>query len=55
MEYLFSRIITTLIQCLIGYLFIAYIPAWLNLKGIIATIVKIIGVLIILRALIAWI
>lgn len=50
-----SDLIGTLIQCLIGYLFIAYIPKWLNISGIFATILKVIGVLIILRALLAWV
>ena len=49
-----SSLIGTAIQCLVGYLFISYIPRWLNIKGVFATILKVIGVLIILRALIAW-
>lgn len=49
-----SQIINTLIQCLVGWLLIERLPAWLKINGVIATIVKIIGVLIILRALIAW-
>ena len=52
--YIISQIIGTLIQCLVGWLLIEKVPAWLNIKGVFATIVKIIGVLIILRALIAW-
>lgn len=50
-----ERIISTAIQCLIGYLFIAYIPVWLKIRGTFATILKIIGVLIILGALLSWI
>ena len=49
-----SQIISTLIQCLVGWLLIEKIPVWLKIRGFFATIVKIIGVLIILRALIAW-
>lgn len=49
-----SQIISTLIQCLVGWLLIEKVPAWLKISGVFATIVKIIGVLIILRALIAW-
>lgn len=49
-----SQIISTMIQCLVGWLLIEKVPSWLKIKGVIATVVKIIGVLIILRALIAW-
>lgn len=49
-----SHIITTLVQCLIGIVLIEYVPAWLNLKGAVATIVKVIGVLVIIGALLAW-
>ena len=49
-----SDLIGTLIQCLIGYLFIAYIPKWLNVSGTFETVLKIIGILISLRALFAW-
>jgi hypothetical protein len=49
-----SQIISTLVQCLVGWLLIENVPAWLKINGIFATIIKIIGVLIILRALLAW-
>ena len=49
-----SQIISTLIQCLVGWLLIEKVPAWLKISGVFATIIKIIGILIILRALIAW-
>jgi len=49
-----SQIIITLIQCLVGWLLIEKIPAWFKISGFFATIIKIIGILIILRALIAW-
>ena len=52
--FIISNLIRTAIQCLVGYLFIAYIPNWLKIRGIFATILKIIGVLIILWALLAW-
>lgn len=55
MDFFISHIISTLIRCLIGYLFIAYIPSWLKIGGIFATILKIIGILIILQALLSWI
>lgn len=49
-----SLLISTLIQCLVGWLLIEKVPAWIKISGFFATVVKIIGVLIILRALIAW-
>lgn len=49
-----SMLISTLIQCLVGWLLIEKVPAWLKISGFFATIVKIIGILIIIRALIAW-
>lgn len=50
-----GQIISTLIQCLIGWILIERVPAWLKITGFIGTIVKIIGILIILRALLAWV
>lgn len=47
--------ISLLIQCLIGYLFIDKIPQWLQLDGLIALITRIIGIAIIVRALIYFI
>lgn len=52
--YIIEHLIGTAIECLIGWLLIEKVPAWLKIRGVFATIVKIIGVLIILRALIAW-
>ena len=49
-----SLIISTLVQCLVGWLLIAKVPGWLSLRGVIATIIKVIGVLVIIRALVAW-
>ncbi len=48
-------LIQTAVRVLIGWLLIDKIPTWLSLKGVIATIVKVIGVLIILSALLSWI
>lgn len=53
--YVISLLISTLIQCLIGWLLIEKVPAWLNISGVFSTIIKIIGVLIIIRALLAWV
>lgn len=48
-------LIHTAVKILIGWILIEKVPSWLNLKGIIATIVKVIGILIILSALFDWI
>lgn len=50
-----SRLIHTAILILIGWLLIDRIPSWLKIRGIIATILKIIGVLVILSALLEWV
>lgn len=49
-----SMIISTLAQCLVGWILIEKVPDWIRITGFIATIIRVIGVLIILRALIAW-
>ena len=49
-----SFLIRTVIQCLIGWILIQYVPAWLRLRGVVATIIRVIGVLVILSALLAW-
>ena len=48
-------LIHTAVRILIGWLLIERVPAWLNIRGIVATILKIIGVLIIISALLDWI
>ncbi|MBQ2950538.1 MAG: hypothetical protein IJE12_05765 [Prevotella sp.] len=50
-----SALISTAVRILIGWLLIDKVPSWLNLNGIIATIIKVIGVLIIISALLAWV
>ncbi len=45
----------TAVRILIGWLLIDRVPAWLNIRGIVATILKVIGVLIIISALLYWI
>lgn len=50
-----NALIHTAVRILIGWLLIEKVPAWLNIRGIIATILKIIGVLIIISALLDWI
>ena len=49
-----SALIHTAIRVLIGWLLIDKVPAWLNIHGVIATILKVIGVLIIISTLLEW-
>lgn len=46
-----NALIHTAVRILIGWLLIERVPAWLNIRGIVATILKVIGVLIIISAL----
>ena len=50
-----GALISTAVRILIGWLLIDKVPGWLGLRGIIATIIKVIGVLIILSALLVWV
>lgn len=50
-----SALISTAVKILIGWILIDKVPSWLNLSGIIATIIKVIGVLIIISALLDWV
>lgn len=50
-----SALISTAIKILIGWILIDKVPSWLDLRGIIATIIKVIGVLIIISALWDWV
>lgn len=50
-----NALIHTAVRIIIGWLLIERIPAWLNIRGIVATILKVIGVLIIISALLDWI
>lgn len=47
--------ISTAARILIGWILIDKVPAWLELTGTISKIVKVIGVLIIISALLAWV
>ena len=49
-----DALIHTAVRILIGWLLIDRVPAWLNIRGIVATILKVIGVLIIISALLYW-
>lgn len=46
-----DALIHTAVRILIGWLLIDRVPTWLNIRGIVATILKVIGVLIIISAL----
>ena len=50
-----SLLVSTVVRIIIGWILIEYVPRWLNLKGIISTIIKVIGVLIIISALLVWV
>lgn len=50
-----NALIHTAVRIIIGWLLIERVPAWLNIRGIVATILKVIGVLIIISALFDWI
>ena len=50
-----DTLIHTAVRILIGWLLIDRVPAWLNIRGIVATILKVIGELIIISALLEWI
>lgn len=50
-----SHLMSTAITILIGWLLISEVPKWLNLKGTIATIIKVIGVLVIIGGLLSWV
>ena len=50
-----SALISTVVKILIGWILIDKVPFWLHLSGIIATIIKVIGVLIIISALLDWV
>lgn len=50
-----NALIHTAVRIFIGWLLIDRVPAWLNIRGIIAAILKVIGVLIIISALLDWI
>lgn len=54
-SYLVSALIHTAIRIVIGWILIDRVPCWLNLSGLIATIIKVIGVLIIISALLDWV
>lgn len=49
-----NALIHTAVRILIGWLLISRVPLWLNIRGIMATVFKIIGVLIIISALLDW-
>lgn len=48
-------LISTAVRIILGWILIDKVPAWLGLNGILAKIVKIIGILIIISALLVWV
>lgn len=50
-----SLLISTAARVLIGWILIDKVPAWIGLSGIIAKVIKVIGVLIIISALLVWV
>lgn len=50
-----GALISTAVRILIGWILIDKVPTWLNLHGIIAMIIKVIGILIILTSLLDWV
>lgn len=50
-----DHLISVLASCVIGWLFIVKIPQWLNATGVIAIILKVIGILVILSALLSFV
>lgn len=50
-----DALIHTAVCILIGWLLIDRVPAWLKIHGIVALILKVMGVLIIISALLDWI
>lgn len=54
MDYIVAHLFRTLMQGLLGYILIVYVPGWLKIRGVFATIIKVIGVLIIVWALLSW-
>jgi hypothetical protein len=50
-----NSIISTIVQLLIGWILIQYVPYWLKLKGGFAMIVKVVGVVVFIGALLVWV
>lgn len=50
-----ADIIRTIVKIVIGLILLDGVPGWLGLKGVFAFIVKLLGVLVILWALLDWI
>lgn len=50
-----STLISTLVRILIGWILIEKVPAWLGLTKFFATIVRILGIIIIISALLIWV
>lgn len=49
------QILSTAICILIGWILIDKVPKWVGLKGTVSTIVKVVGVIVIIGSLLAWV
>lgn len=50
-----QNLIATAIGILIGWILFDKVPKWFGTRGIITTIFKVIGVLVIIAALLSWV
>lgn len=50
-----GALISTAIRVIIGWILIDKVPVWLGITGFLATILKVVGVLVILSALLDWV
>ena len=50
-----SKLISTVIMIVIGWLLIDKVPKWLEIRGTFATIIKLIGVVVIILSLLSWV
>jgi len=52
---MFNSLIHTAARILIGWILIEKVPYWLGLTGFIKSVIKVIGVLVIISAILDWI
>lgn len=50
-----GALIGTAVQIIVGWVLIVKVPEWLGIRGFFATVLKIIGVLVIISAVLSWI
>lgn len=49
-----GHLISTAVSILVGWIVLDMVPRWLGLTGVVSTIVKVVGVIIIIGALLSW-